>query len=115
MSNKITKLVHLLLAGVVAFLPVVTGATAFAAEQYTPVTGTSVSFEKYMVVEEDVTPPNVSLTFSVDDSSSLALSADPANNKLPVYAGSNAAVTAINSQNPAVSVGSANFTSASLI
>ena len=111
MSNKITKLVHLLLAGVVAFLPVVTGATAFAAEQYTPVTGTSVSFEKYMVVEEDVTPPNVSLTFSI--SGVTELPADTDNNKLPVYSGTNAAVTAIDSQSPAVSVGTANFTSAS--
>lgn len=110
------KLVKAMTAFMMALAAVTATATTgvFAENTYTPIQGTTVSFEKYLIFDSQANTPATTFTYSISAGNAIAAVA----NKSPVLAGDDVAVTKHTSADPSktvienITVGTAVFNSA---
>ena len=111
MKRSTKKLLGFVAAGFLAAVAIVPGLgtlKAGATPNYTPVTGTSMDFTKYLVIPADASVPT--LTFSYTWATGTAVAGDADN--MPIYAGTDTdRVSKKDDSKDLISIGTASFTS----
>lgn len=108
MRTNRNNIIKILAAGIAMASAFVAANPVFAANTYTPVQGTTVQFEKYLIYDSNALPPQVTFEFTLDPANN-EIAPNAGENKLAVYSGDDNSILVIDDTKAAVSVGSASF------